>query len=312
MNLALCILFICKKLTECHKTMSTKFSHIYDQGLYLLLLSFLFVYLILIQSIPLNLLSSDVLAYAQPSMVGNGSNSVSALSGSNESSLTSAQNNNTTLLSVAGIASTNVEPNKVTISLGVVTTNKAAEEALVTNSESVNKILSTLKAAGLRENQTRTSSFNIFPNYNYSEESGTIRNVTSYTVANSLQIENSNASKVPQWIDTAVSMGANDVNSVVFSLSDSKLQETKDTLIQEAINDANRKAQETASALGLRLLGIKSINLDPTQYVIPEPAFITPQGATTGGPSTGISRTPAIISGPQEVSQGIIIVYLLG
>jgi uncharacterized protein len=282
-------------------------------GLYRLLLFLSFVFLLL-HLIPLNSSPrSDVLASTQPSKVY-GNSSASAPSVSNKPSAISVQNNNTsnTLLSVSGIASTNVDPDKVTISLGVQTTNKTADEALVTNSESIYNILRTLKAVGLKENQTRTTSFSIFPNYNYSGDSGTIGNITSYTVTNSLQIESSNASKVAQWIDTAVSIGANDVNSVVFSLSDRKLQETKDTLIQEAINDANRKAQETASALGLRLLGIKSINLDPTQFVTPEPVFITPQGAATGGPSAGISRTPAIISGPQEVSQTISIVYLMG
>jgi uncharacterized protein YggE len=60
-----------------------------------------------------------------------------------------------------------VKPDKVTLSLSVETTNTTANAALNANSEAMNKTLNALKAAGVRENETSTSFFNISPNYNY-------------------------------------------------------------------------------------------------------------------------------------------------
>ncbi|MGI8834502.1 MAG: SIMPL domain-containing protein, partial [Nitrososphaeraceae archaeon] len=72
---------------------------------------------------------------------------------------------NSTLFAV-GNAQAMIKPDKVTLSLSVETTNTTANAALVANSEAMNKVLTALKAGGVRENETSTSFFNISPNYN--------------------------------------------------------------------------------------------------------------------------------------------------
>src|SRR6476660_10565115 len=74
--------------------------------------------------------------------------------------------NNT--LFVSGSASNQTKPDKVTVSLGVETTNSTAQAALTANSNRMNKVLNALKTAGVQENETSTSTFSITPNYNYS------------------------------------------------------------------------------------------------------------------------------------------------
>ena len=68
----------------------------------------------------------------------------------------SSPDNNKTLLTT-GSATTQVKPDKVTVSLGVETTNTKAKAALDANSELMNKIISALKIAGVKENETSTS-----------------------------------------------------------------------------------------------------------------------------------------------------------
>ncbi|HET7390005.1 MAG TPA: SIMPL domain-containing protein, partial [Nitrososphaeraceae archaeon] len=86
--------------------------------------------------------------------------------------LHSSQNNNTSnpnnTLFVTGTANTKVKPDKVILSLGVETNNKTANAALVANSKVMNKVIDALKTAGVKENETSTSSLSISPNYNYS------------------------------------------------------------------------------------------------------------------------------------------------
>jgi uncharacterized protein YggE len=99
--------------------------------------------------------------------------------------LHSSQNNTSNLntLFVTGTANTKVKPDKVILSLGVETNNKTANAALVANSKIMNKVIDALKTAGVKENETSTSSLSIFPNYNYSRPPNSIGKITGFTVS---------------------------------------------------------------------------------------------------------------------------------
>jgi uncharacterized protein len=230
------------------------------------------------------------------------------LSGNPQGYAQSIQNNST--LSVSGTATMKTNPDKVTVSLGVETTNATASSALMSNSEVMNKLLYVLKASGVQENETTTSSFVITPNYNYSE-SGTVENITGYTVTNSIQIQSSNINNISRWIDVAISTGANKVDSIYFSVSDKKLDGIENDLLKIAINNAKSKADIAASILGLKVIGVRSINLNEFQppSPIPQP-YLAEKSLAAAAESSPIS-TP-ILTGMQEVTTQISIVFLLG
>src|SRR5215212_224947 len=149
--------------------------------------------------------------------------------------------NSNSTLSVSGNAFTKVKPDRVVISIGVETTNKTAKASLAANSESMNKTIAALRNLGVKENETSTSSFTISPNYNYTK-SGTILNITGFTVTNSIQIDSSTLANISSWIDAAVASGANSINSIDFRISNDKLEDTKNMLIKDAIANAEEKA----------------------------------------------------------------------
>jgi uncharacterized protein YggE len=103
-------------------------------------------------------------------------------------------------------------PNEVIINLGVQTVDKTACAAVATISETMNKIIDGLLAAGVKQNEMSTSSFSISPNYNSSQ--GTTK-ITGFTATNSIQIDSNNTANVAKWIDVAVSKGANSVDSLI-------------------------------------------------------------------------------------------------
>jgi uncharacterized protein YggE len=207
-------------------------------------------------------------------------------------------------ISVTGSATTSVKPDKVILSLGVQTTNNTAKTALDTNSKSMNKVLEALLAAGVEQNETSTSSFSISPNYNYSQGRNII---TGFTVTNSLQIESSKIANVSEWLDTAISAGTNTVNSIDFTQSDKKLAEIKNGLIKLAIDDARNRANFAASALGLKVIGVRSISVNEFSST-PQPMPFALQKLSVPAPAGG---TP-IISGQQQVSESVSITFLAG
>ena len=158
---------------------------------------------------------------------------------------TDTTNNNNSTVYATGSALSRLAPDRAFISFGVETTDKTANDALSLNSGLMNNIISELRSDGLEPNETRTTFFNIFPLYNYTE-SGTRLNVTGFTVTNTLQIESSNLDNVSQWIDTAVASGANSINSIDFSVTEKKLEDTRTKLITDAIGNAKQKAEAAA------------------------------------------------------------------
>jgi uncharacterized protein len=228
--------------------------------------------------------------------------------------LSPAQNTTTNAsntLSLTGTATTMVKPDKVTVSLGVETTNKTANAALAANSRIMNKVIDMLKAAGVKDNETSTSSFSISPNYNYSQQpsSSATRRITGFTVSNTIQIQSTKINNTSKWIDTAIAAGANTVDRIDFALSDKKLEETKTNLMNQAMQDARTKADILASAAGMKLVGVKSISLN--EFAI-QPPFPSPNLSARQSLAAAEANQPTpIISGQEEVSTNVGVIFLI-
>jgi uncharacterized protein len=230
---------------------------------------------------------------------------LSAINQHNAYAQLSLPDNNKTLF-VTGSASAQIKPDKVTVSLGVETTNTKAKTALAANSELMNKIINALKTAGVKENETSTSSFSISPNRNYSVDTNQGK-LTGFTVSNSIQIDSSNINDTSEWVDMAVSSGSNNVNSIYFSLSDKKLDEVKNELIKDAIENAEEKADIAASALGYKIVGIRTVSIDQVTPFFPQPVPY----ATESLKNDAFAPSIPILTGEQQISLNVNIVFLM-
>ena len=212
--------------------------------------------------------------------------------------------NNT--LYVSGTAIEKAKSDLVTISIGVETTNRTATDAVVANSLKMNNIVSALNNNGISEDEISTSQYSINPNYNYSQ-SGNILETTGFTVTNTLKIQSVNLSNISLWIDSAVNAGANSIGGIDFQVSEKRLDSLKNMLIEDAIANARQTANIASSAVGLNIIGIKSIMIDTGGFNPPQPfsnAFVQ-RSALSEAPTT------PIIPGEQEISVSAHITYLL-
>jgi uncharacterized protein len=226
-------------------------------------------------------------------------------------------NTSNSTLYVMGNAQTMVKPDKVTLSFSIETTNKTANAALTATSEAMNNTLESLKAIGVMKNETSTSFFNISPNYNITQDEEDYppiesKDIVGYTVTNSITVDSYNLLNVSQWIDTAVQSGVNDISSISFSLSDEKSELIKDDLLNQAVANAKSKADTAASALGLKVIGVKSIIIEGVDGIPPLPPqpFLAKEVIAAAAPEDGPS-TP-IIAGEQQVTSTVSTVFLVG
>ena len=157
---------------------------------------------------------------------------------------------------VTGEGIVTVEPDLGKISLGVQTYAETAEEALRLNSERMSKVIDALKNLGLSEENFKTGSLNLYPQYSRDDPP----KIVGYRATNTINIKFTELSMAGKIIDTAVDAGANQILSVYFTLSDEKAANVKTEALKKASIDAKIKAESIASALGVEIVGVLKVS----------------------------------------------------
>jgi len=157
---------------------------------------------------------------------------------------------------VTGEGVVTTEPDLVELSLGVQTFAESAEDALRLNSERMNKVVESLKALGLSEDNFKTGSLTLSPQYSREEP----HSIVGYRATNTIIIKFTDLSMAGKVIDTAVSAGANRVLGIYFKLSEEKAAEVKVEALKLAALDAKAKAESIASALGVEIVGVYKVS----------------------------------------------------
>jgi uncharacterized protein YggE len=189
------------------------------------------------------------------------------------------------------------------ITFAVETVDETAGNALRANSERMTAVLEVLQAAGVEENETSTSSFSIYPNYNFTEFGGA-RELTGYTVTNSILVESSNLQNISDWVDAAVGAGANRIDSIAFTISEERMDVVRANLTDQAVDNARGKADALASALGMEITGVKAAGLNDFG------APIIPLSVSREAAMADI-EVP-IVPGEQTVTTTVTVIYKIG
>lgn len=213
-------------------------------------------------------------------------------------------------LSVTGIYSSNVSPDQITLSLSVENTALKADIARNLNAEKMTKVMNALvNQTGLNKDQITTTDFNISPNYDYSTNTGGEHKIISYTASNTIQIKTTKFKEndISRWIDIAIANGANKVNSINFDISPLKQSIEKQDLVKKAYTNAKNLADSLSSEAGVKITGIKSLNIIQSNY---NPTPIPYTSESHAFAATPKASTPISV-GQQELSISLDIVFLI-
>ena len=204
-------------------------------------------------------------------------------------------------LTGAGMASATAD--EATIRMGVEVIKDSAAEAISDNAESMAAVIDALVIMGISEDDIKTTSYSVYPQYDWTENG---RVLLGYTVTNMVQVTVKDLDVVGDVIDAAGSAGANRMDGISFGLSDAKMQDLKNTAYVLALGDATYKADLIADTLGLTISGVQSVT--ENSYV---PARTYVETVEMGGDMAMSSRAPTpIISGDLSVSVNVHIVFL--
>ncbi len=150
-------------------------------------------------------------------------------------------------VSVSATGTVTAEPDLAAISTGVVAEGETARAALSANTALMTKLIEGLKANGIAAKDIKTISFNVQPRYQ-SYKDGRPATINGYQVINQVRIVVRDLDKLGQVLDTAVTLGANQMGGIEFQVS--AAETLKDDARKVAMTNALRRAKLFAVSAG--------------------------------------------------------------
>ena len=159
-----------------------------------------------------------------------------------------------TEINVNGSGEVLVAADTAVITLGITTRNKDVLKAQNTVNATIEKIRAALIENEIKTEDINTDRLSIYAIYDYSNN---VERLTAYNASSYLAIRTTDMDMVGKIIDIAFGAGANTLNDIGFSASDT--EEASTEALTAAVKDARRKAEIMAAAAGLKITGIESI-----------------------------------------------------
>jgi uncharacterized protein len=238
---------------------------------------------------------------------------------------------NLSTLSVSSTATTEVRPDRLSVTVGVETNGTSAQDAVFRNSNLTAQVIAAVRGLGIDENRIETSSYSVLPIYQYIQPlqpcieiyppppgCDTRQEIIGYRATNTVTV----TLDVPflrmvtpptpdvgagQVIDAAVRAGANRVDGILFFISPDRQEEIRNTLIGDAIANARQRANLAAEALDMTVAGVESATINPIDF----PVFrVDLQEASATGAASVLAPTQ-ILPGQQEVSTTVSVIFYM-
>ncbi len=179
---------------------------------------------------------------------------------------------------VTGEGSVDAAPDEATLTVGVQTLRKTAQDAQAGPNTAIDEVIGRIAALGIPRDHMRTSGVELSPQ----RGTGGTGPITGYIATNRVTITVDDPGIAGRVIDAAVAAGANELQGPSFGLRDSSGARTR------ALRLAMQNAQATASALAAAA-GTGPIHLVRIEQAgaVPSPRFaVTAQPAASVLPGT--------------------------
>lgn len=200
-------------------------------------------------------------------------------------------------VTVQGVGVVQLDADTVTICVGVREVSSDVASAQATVNERIDAIVKALADMGVGKDAVSTDSIGIYPNYDYSDDEV----ITGYTAYNSLRVVVKDVDDAGAYIDAAFSAGANSLDYVDFSASDTA--EAGSQALALAVESARAKAEVLAQAAGAQLGQIVEIVENPDGYYGDTTAYARVESAKDAGGGT------QLLASKQQVTASVNVTF---
>lgn len=195
-------------------------------------------------------------------------------------------------------------PDEATIEMGINVTKQTVAQAQDEINQVIKAVTDSTKNLGIKEEDIKTTNYNIYPNYDYRSET---RDITGYNASTTIKVLVRDFDQLNKIIDAGTNAGANSVSGVTFQLSAEKEAEIKKQAREEAINEAKDNAKELSKLAGMNLGKIVNVYEQPNYYQ-PVPMMERAMLSSDAGLGGGIEQTD-INPGSTTYSYSVTLSY---
>lgn len=172
----------------------------------------------------------------------------------------------TNTITVSGEGEVFAVPDLATFTVSVEEKADEVSDAQKVATEKSNAILAALRAAGIEDKDIKTTSYNVYPNYQWIQAPCSSRGycppgeqkLDGYTVSQSIEVKVRQTDKAGEVLASVGSLGASNVSGLSFTIDDE--DQLQADAREKAIDDAREKAEELASQLGVSIVRIVGFN----------------------------------------------------
>ena len=210
-------------------------------------------------------------------------------------------NQNTNQVVVSGEGKVYAKPDVATVSLGVKIDGQDIKTITESNVTKVNNIVADMKALGIEEKDIQTTNYSVYPQYNWTQESGSVPN--GYTIEQSISVKIRDFSKIGDVLSKASASGANTIGSLQFTVDDidKYRQEARAIAIAKAKVSAENLARQSGIKLGKIVNIYENSALPPIMY--------SKDIAMGMGGAPEAMAVPTIQAGQNEISVTVNVSY---
>lgn len=163
-------------------------------------------------------------------------------------------------ITVDGYAQETYKATQSVLTVTNTTEEESLEETKAKNDRMSAAFRESLRGLGIDDKDIRTT------NYQIQTKRYRIKNTEDYrttqVVSNTVQVTVNELDKTSRVIDAAAAAGITDVRLSKLDLNDLEKAEQRQTLIVQAAKDARQKADAIAAALGTRIIGVESLDIN--------------------------------------------------
>jgi len=175
-------------------------------------------------------------------------------------------------------------PDRAVLHLAVLTEAGTARQAASENARKADAVLKALREALGSSGRVETSGYALTPRYDRSPE-GSAPKLAGYAASNTVKVTLDDLDLVGRAIDAALAAGANDVQSLSFTLRDEAPVRTRALTVAAA--QARAEADAVAGALGLKVVRVASV-VEGGETRPPVPMFERMSARADGAPPTPV------------------------
>lgn len=200
-------------------------------------------------------------------------------------------------VSVVGQGIVLAQPNLARITVGVEISDQSLANAQAQAAQRMDAVVAKLKADGIADDDIRTVSYNVTPQYDQQVLRG-------YSVQNLVEVRSRNVSALGALLDDAVGSGATRIYGISFESSD--MESLKNQARDQAMANAAAKAQQLAKDGGVNLG--RPIAIEEN-----DASGVTPVQVRTAAPAAAAQAAPQtpVQTGQLQVSTTVHVLYAI-